>query len=117
VIVVPVVVVFVVLVAIPFSMPFTVHAGSDDEEALIVPAGSHVSGTFSTNNSDTVDFLILGAGHNPIYQADASPGSFSVAAPSGGVTIQIFLFGQSCTVAASGTYTAPILWSPSFPVP
>jgi len=109
--------VFVVLFAIPFSMPFSFSSSTYYERAFIVPAGSQVSGTFNTNNTDKVGFSILGAGMNPTYQADSSNGSFSFTSQSPGFTFQIFLFGQDCTVEVSGHYTAPIIWSPSVPIP
>lgn len=115
--VVVVLVLFVVLFAIPFSMPFTIHTDSYYENVLSVPAGSHVSGTFSTNNTDKVGFYILGPGNNPLYQTTSSSGSFSVIAPQADLTFQIYLFGRDCAVTVSGTYTAPIVWSPSFPIP
>jgi hypothetical protein len=110
------VVVFVVLFAIPFSMPFSFSTSSYYEEGYTVPTGSQVSGSFHTNNSDRVGFLILGPGMNPVYDTEASNGSFSFTTQSPGFTFQIFLFGQTCTVDVSGHYTAPIIWGPSFPI-
>lgn len=114
--VVAVVVVFVVLFAIPFSHPFSFRASSYYSGAIVAPGGSQVSGSFATNNSDKVDFLILGTGMNPIYQADGANGSFSFISPSGGFGIKIYLFGESCTVDVSGQFSAPVVWSPSFPI-
>jgi len=115
--VVVIVVVFVVLFAIPFSMPFSIRTNSYYENVLSVPAGSHVTGSFSTNNSDKVDFVILGTGNVPLYQSESDNGSFTVTPSSADVTIQINFFGQDCTVDVSGTYTAPIVWITSFPIP
>ncbi len=83
----------------------------------MVPAGSPVRGSFHTNDSDKVGFTILAQGRNPIYLTDSSNGSFNFTSPTAGVTFQVFLFGQVCTVYVSGHSTAPILWSPSFPIP
>jgi hypothetical protein len=115
--IVAILIIFVILFAVPFSMPFSISASGYYENVLSVPAGSHVSGTFSANNSDKVGFYILGPGNNPLYQSYSNNGSFSVTAPAADLTFQIYFFGRDCAVEVSGHYTAPILWSPSFPIP
>lgn len=109
--------VIVVMGIVPFPHPFSFSTDSYYEEPVLAPSGSHVIGSFSTNNSDRVSFAILGSGMSLIYLAVASNGTFSFVSPQDGFEIQISLFGQTTTVHVSGQYSAPILFSPSFPLP
>ncbi len=75
---------------------------------LTVPKGSDVTGSWSTNDSGTVEFAILDAGQTLVYSSDAHNGTYTFTASDPPYTLGAISY-VSETVYVWGTYSAPIL--------
>ena len=101
----------VLYVPIPhsFSISIPVAAGHGENKTYTFPTGSHVSGSWSTNNGAAAPwFMITTQLGGIIYQASGVSGSFWFTA-----SYSTYVFGAGAgptafTVEVSGTYSSPI---------
>jgi hypothetical protein len=98
------------LVTVPVRNPVGIGE-TIDVVNVSIPTGSQVTGSWSSANGVTVNFVIDPRTQGPpAYESTGTSGSFSFVA-----TYSSFIFGASttgntsATVSVSGTYSAPLL--------
>ncbi len=110
VVVVVVLIVVLAVAATPLPHPFSAQLDTGAFNAptwqLDPPAGSTVSGAFSTESGGSVTFGIVDGGGSPIYSADSASGSFSFTAAEPPYTFSAYSIIPQY-VKITGSYDAP----------
>jgi len=105
-----VIVLTIVYLPIPhsFSVSIPVAAGHSGNMTVTFPTGSHVSGTWSTNNGAAVAwFTIMTQLGGTIYQSSGVSGSFSFTATFSTYYFEAGAGPIAFTVEVTGTYSMP----------